>query len=147
MFWGCCFSARLQNHNFSSLNGQNMNHYRPNVFWLFLCVVSAAFDGQADSRIPKTRRHVMCFFGLLHVGQALEPKQHISKKQTRTKHHYRPHLRWPLICSFSAVFDGGADAGMLKTNRPAIRFRAPRLSQEPDPKQQMSETTSKQKYD
>ena len=43
--------------------------------------VSAAFDGRADSRIPKTRRHVMCFFGLPHVGQALEPKQQISRNK------------------------------------------------------------------
>ena len=51
------------------------------MFWLFLWVDSGAFDGQADSRILKTRRYVMCFFGLPHVGQALEPKQQISKNK------------------------------------------------------------------
>ena len=119
--------------------------YRPNMFWLFLSIVSAAFDGRADSRIPRTRRHVICFFGLPQVGQALEPKQQTSKNKNGLN-SIIGQICVGRFCFFSAVFDGGADAWMLKTHRPAICFGALLLSQEPDPKRQMSETTTKQKY-
>ena len=80
---------------------------------------------------------------LLMVGQILEYPRHADmscvfwaaacwpgarsktanfEKLQRTKHHYRPNLCWPLICVFSAVFNGGADAGMFKTHRAAVHI-------------------------
>ena len=107
------FSPWLQNHNFKFIK-QSKHDYRPNMFWLFLLVVWAAFDGRADSRMPKTRRHVMCFFWAAACWPGARTKTANFEKQKRTKHHYRPHLRWPLICYFSAVFDGAQMLGCSK---------------------------------